>query len=400
MCRWHTKMRLFVKPGKYVQGPPAVKYRGIFLNDEAPIRLDRAWEVPGKSDPPVCNYNHQFYTNVFELLLRLKGNYLWPAMWNNAFNEDDPVNPKLADEYGIVMGTSHHEPMLRAQKEWNAAGQQRTLGIEFAKYPDVLENFWREGIERNKNYESIITIGMRGDGDTPDVRNRQHRAAGKNRGRPKANHRRRRCTPTPQPCRRIWALYKEVQEYYEKGMRVPGRCDAALVRRQLGQYPPLADRRKTGSAAAAREFIIILITSAGRATTNGSTRIPIAKVWEQMNLAYHYDANRIWIVNVGHLKPMEFPIEFFLSLAWDPQRWPKEKIPEFTRLWAERQFGPEYAPQIADIVSQYTKYNGRRKPELLDPDTFSLVNYQEADKVLGRLEIHHRRSGRNLSQPA
>jgi hypothetical protein len=106
---------LFVKPGKYIQGPPVVRYRGVFLNDEAPSLSGWAHEKFG-------NFNHSMYEKVFELLLRLKANYLWPAMWGNAFNEDDPLNPKLADEYGIVMGTSHHEPMLRAQQEWKRHG--------------------------------------------------------------------------------------------------------------------------------------------------------------------------------------------------------------------------------------------------------------------------------------
>ena len=168
------KDALFVKAGKFVQGPPAVKYRGIFLNDEAPDLSNWIYSkygtVPASTNPPVppgvANYNHQFYTKLFELILRLKGNYLWPAMWNNAFNEDDPENPRLADEYGIVMGTSHQEPMLRAQKEWDRR-YQKTLGTwNYAKNPDVLENFWREGIRRNKNYESLITIGLRGANDT------------------------------------------------------------------------------------------------------------------------------------------------------------------------------------------------------------------------------------------
>src|SRR5258708_15859897 len=105
-----------------------------------------------------------------------------------------------------------------------------------------------------------------------------------------------------------------------------------------------------------------------------------------MNLAYKYGADRIWIVNVGDLKPMEFPIEFFLSLAWNPQRWSEESIAEYTNLWAEREFGPQHAAEIADIVAKYTKYNGRRKPELLEPDTYSLVNYREADRVLEEWE--------------
>jgi hypothetical protein len=112
---------LFIKSGPYVQGPPSVKYRGIFINDEAPdltgwIR-DKFGSVPGH--PNVVNYGRGFYTNLFEVMLRLRANYLWPAMWSNAFNEDDPENPRLADEYGIVMGTSHQEPMLRSQQEWD-----------------------------------------------------------------------------------------------------------------------------------------------------------------------------------------------------------------------------------------------------------------------------------------
>ena len=144
---------LFVKPGVYVQGPPAVKYRGIFLNDEAPSLSGWVHEKYG-------TYNHEFYAKVFELLLRLKANYLWPAMWNNAFNEDDPLNPKLADEYGIVMGTSHHEPMLRAQQEWKRHG---TGAWDYSTNSQTLDKFWTEGIERNQNYESIVTLGMRGD---------------------------------------------------------------------------------------------------------------------------------------------------------------------------------------------------------------------------------------------
>src|SRR5665213_3570674 len=158
---------LFVKAGKFSQGPPSVKYRGIFLNDEAPDLSDWIQEKFGtvrpSAHPPippgVANYGRAFYTNLFELILRLKGNYLWPAMWNNAFNEDDPQNPKLADEYGIVMGTSHQEPMMRAQKEWDRR-YQRTLGSwNYARIPNVVSNFWREGIERNQDYENLITIG-------------------------------------------------------------------------------------------------------------------------------------------------------------------------------------------------------------------------------------------------
>jgi len=360
---------LAVRKGIYTQGPPAVKYRGIFLNDEAPSLTGWVKEKFG-------NYNHQFYEKMFELILRLKGNYLWPAMWNNAFSEDDPLNAKLADEYGIVMGTSHHEPMMRAQKEWTRHG---TGPWDYTQNGEVLRKFWEQGLQRNKDYENVVTIGMRGDGDLPmsesaniallekivtDQRNIIANVYGRN----------------PATVPQDWALYKEVQEYYEKGMRVPDDvtllwCDDNWG--NLRRLPTAEERKRTGGAGIYYHFDYVGDPRSYKwINTN-----PIPKVWEQMNLALHYGADRIWIVNVGDLKPMEFPIEFFLSMAWNPARWPKESIQEFGKLWATREFGPRNASEIADILAKYTKYNGRRKPELLDPSTYSVVNYQEADTV-------------------
>ena len=374
---------LFVKAGKYVQGPPAVKYRGIFLNDEAPSLTGWAHEKFG-------NLNHQMYEKVFELLLRLKANYLWPAMWNNAFNEDDLLNPKLADEYGIVMGTSHHEPMLRAQQEWKRHG---TGPWNYVTNAEVLRQFWTEGAERNKNFESIMTIGMRGDGDMPMVEGGDMAANVNLLERIVADQRKiiaDQVNPDVSRVPQLWALYKEVQGYYENGMRVPDDvtllwCDDNWG--NLRRLPTADERKRSGGAGIYYHFDYV----GDPRSYKWLNTIPIAKVWEQMNLAHHYGADRIWIVNVGDLKPMEFPIEFFLTLAWNPERWSQDqwsqkKIRAYTRSWAEREFGPKYAPEIADIVSAYTKYNGRRKPELLDPATFSLVDYGEADRIVAEWE--------------
>jgi hypothetical protein len=216
------KDALFVQAGKFEQGEPPVKYRGIFLNDESPGLS--GW-VQGKwgetSIKGTANMGSEFYTKVFELILRMKGNYLWPAMWNNAFNEDDPQNPKLADEYGIVMGTSHHEPMIRAQKEWTRHGKGPW---NYNTNPDVLRSFWEEGIKRNKDFECIVTIGMRGDGDMPmapandmpaNIRLLEKIVA--DQRELIAKHVNPDITKVPQ----MWALYKEVQDYYDAGMRVP-----------------------------------------------------------------------------------------------------------------------------------------------------------------------------------
>jgi hypothetical protein len=368
------KDALFVKAGRYVQGPPAVKYRGIFLNDEAPSLSGWVHEKFG-------NYNHQFYEKVFELLLRLKANYLWPAMWNNAFNEDDPLNPKLADEYGIVMGTSHHEPMLRAQQEWKRHGKGPW---NYSTNSDVLREFWTEGIERNKNYESIVTLGMRGDGDMPMVQGGDMAAnvallekIVADQRKIIAGHMNPDLSTVPQD----WALYKEVQEYYEKGMRVPDDVTLLWCDDNWGnirRLPTEEERKRSGGAGIYYHFDYV----GDPRSYKWLNTVPVTKVWEQMNLAFNYGADRIWIVNVGDLKPMEFPIEFFLDFAWNPARWPKNSVSEFTKMWAKREFGPQYATEIAAIISEYTKYNGWRKPELLEPDTFSPVNYQEADRVL------------------
>jgi len=362
--------QIFVRPGRYLQGEPAVKYRGIFLNDEAPALTGWVKEKFG-------DYNHQFYEKVFELLLRLKGNYLWPAMWNSAFNEDDSLNPKLADEYGIVMGTSHHEPMLRAQQEWKRHGQG---AWDYSKNAEVLRTFWADGVRRNKNFESIISLAMRGDGDLPMARETNtallERIVADQR-RIIADNVNPDVTKVPQ----LWALYKEVQEYYEQGMRVPDDVTLLWCDDNWGnirRLPTADERTRSGGAGIYYHFDYV----GGPRSYKWLNTIPITKVQEQMNLAYHYGANRIWIVNVGDLKPMEFPIEFFLTFAWNPERWPADKLSAYAREWATREFGPEHAGEIAEILARYTKFNGRRKPELLEPGTYSLVNYQEAENML------------------
>ncbi|MGB7437985.1 MAG: glycosyl hydrolase 115 family protein [Candidatus Acidiferrum sp.] len=360
---------LFVKPGRYFQGEPAVKYRGIFLNDEAP-------SLTGWVNEKFGGYNHNFYVKVFELLLRLRANFLWPAMWGSAFNEDDPLNPKLADEYGIVMGTSHHEPMLRAQQEWKRHGKGPW---NYVTNGEELRQFWSEGVERNKNYESIITLGMRGDGDMPMSEQSNVDLLEKIVAEQR-NILAKEMNPDVTKIPQNWALYKEVQEYYEKGMRLPDDVTLLWCDDNWGnirRLPTPEERHRSGGAGIYYHFDYVGDPRSYKwINTN-----PIPKVWEQMNLAYHYGANRIWIVNVGDLKPMEFPMDFFLTFARDPDKWPKEKLGEFTELWAEHQFGPTYAAEIADLISKFGKYTGRRKPELVDPTTFSLVNYGEADRV-------------------
>ena len=205
--------RLWVRTdGHYTDGEPAVRYRGIFLNDEAPCLSGWVGQNYGGV------YNHAFYARVFELVLRLRGNYMWPAMWSSAFYADDPLNLQTADDMGICMGTSHHEPMARAHKEWTRQPGRGPWNYDTNR--QELDTFWLAGVERMRATEDVVTIGMRGNGDEPMGKNAdvallerivasQRDLIARATGRP--------ASETPQ----VWALYKEVQEYYEKGMRVP-----------------------------------------------------------------------------------------------------------------------------------------------------------------------------------
>jgi hypothetical protein len=371
---------LYVLPGRHTQGEPAVKYRGIFINDEAPALSGWARETFG-------GFNSKFYAKVFELLLRMKGNYLWPAMWGNAFADDDTLSPRLADEYGVVMGTSHHEPLTRAQAEWRKYG---TGPWNYEQNDSVLREFWRGGIRRMGTRENIVTVGMRGDGDEPMTQGTaisllerivadQRKIITEETGKDPSK--------TPQ----LWALYKEVQDYYDKGMRVPDDITLLFADDNWGnirRLPAAADRARPGGFGVYYHFDYV----GGPRNYKWINTNPIARVWEQMHLAYESGANRIWIVNVGDIKPVEFPTQFFLDYAWNPERWPAERLPEYTRRWAAKTFpslrsgraGPDsgLAAEIADIVTTYSKFNGRRKPELLAPETYSLTNYREAETVV------------------
>ncbi len=365
-----TKNEIYALRGTLKQNAPKVKYRGIFLNDEAPSLS--SWVAANHG-----NYTHEFYVKVFELMLRLKANYLWPAMWNNAFADDDIKNMILADEYGIIMGTSHHEPLMRADKEWNRHGEGPW---DYSRNEKNLYHFWLEGAKRHKNYESLYTIGMRGQQDEPMSETENIDLLEKI----VADQRKifsevfddREASEVPQ----VWALYKEVQSYYENGMRVPDDVILLWADDNWGnirRLPTPEERKRSGGAGVYYHFDYV----GGPYSYRWINVTPLAKIWEQMNLAYAYQANQIWIVNVGDLKPMEYPMEFFLNMAWDPERWPKTRLQEFGKLWAGREFGEQFAEEIEWLMTSYTRHNGRRRPEGMRPETYSQINYNEAERI-------------------
>ena len=380
---------LFVKSGKYGQGEPSVKYRGIFFNDEKPdldywVRATYGTRTT-ENGGTAANMNHDFYSRVFEVILRMKGNYLWPAMWNNGFALDDPENPKTADYYGVVMGSSHQEPMNRAQKEWDWVLQSQYGGWNFATMPEVMDQFWREGVQARKDYESVYTMGLRGENDsqmtTADLAPALLEQIVASQRKILAETINPDVTKVPQ----LWCLYKEVQGYYENGLRVPDDITLLWAEDNWGdvrRLPTADERKRAGGAGIYYHFDY----HGGPRSYQWQNTSPIAKIWDQMSLAKQYGADRVWIVNVGHFKGYEFPTEYFLSLGWDAKKWTNANLNDYTKQWTEREFGPKFSGAIADIIEKYSKYNGRRKPELLAPQTYSLTNYDEADRVLADFE--------------
>ena len=361
---------LHVSAARHTLGEPAVKYRGIFINDEAPALSGWAKEKFG-------GVNSKMYGHMFELILRLKGNYLWPAMWGNMFNVDDPLNPELADRYGIVMGTSHHEPLTRAHEEWKAFGAGKAWNYQ--TNDTTLRRFWRGGMRRMGTRENIVTVGMRGDGDEPMSRESNIALLEKivaDQRQIIAEETHKPADQTPQ----MWALYKEVQDYYDKGMRVPDDVTLLLCDDNWGnlrKLPKLADKPRKGGYGIYYHFDYV----GGPRNYKWLNTNPLPRIWEQMHLAQDYGANQIWVVNVGDLKPMELPISFFLDYAWNPAAIPADGVAAYTQRWANQQFGPQHAAAIADILARYAKYNARRKPELLDANTYSLTTGEWARVV-------------------
>ena len=312
-----------VLPGQYTDGEPAVEFRGLFLNDEAPCLTSWVKNTFG------TDYgDHRFYAKVFELILRLRGNMLWPAMWGWAFYADDPENGRLADKMGVMMGTSHHEPMARNHQEY-ARRRQEWGAWNYQTNQKKLDQFFREGIQRMNGTEDIVTIGMRGDGDEA----MSDKADTKLMERIINNQRRIIKEVTGKPAEKttqMWALYKEVQDYYDAGLRVPDDVMILLCDDNWGnirRVPTAAERTRKGGWGI---YYHVDYVGAPR-NTKWLYVTQSQQMFEQLSLAYDFGIQRMWILNVGDLKPMEYPIQLFLDMAWNPKEYTLQTVTDHTR---------------------------------------------------------------------
>ena len=370
---------IYIKKGEYTDGEPAVRYRGLFLNDEAPCLTTWVKNTFGTDFG-----DHRFYEKVFELILRLKGNYLWPAMWGWAFYADDPENLKTADAMGIMMGTSHHEPMARNHQEY--ARDRKGWGAwNYATNKQNLDRFFREGIERMNGTDDIVTIGMRGDGDEAmgngtdtklleSIIDNQRRIIKEVTKRP--------AKEIPQ----IWALYKEVQDYYDAGLRVPDDVTVLLCDDNWGnvrRLPTAEEQKRKGGWGL---YYHVDYVGAPR-NTKWINVTPIQNMWEQLQLAYNGGIRQLWILNVGDLKPMEYPIQLFMDMAWNPTKYnvdcsasplgSSKNLLDHTWDFCAESFGCDQACEAASILNLVSKYNGRITAEMLDAKTYTTDEFAQ-----------------------
>ena len=400
------KQNVSLAKGTYTAGEPAVRYRGIFLNDEAPCLTTWVENTYGTKYG-----DHRFYARVFELILRLRGNFLWPAMWGWSFYADDPLNSKTADDMGVIMGTSHHEPMARNHQEW--ARKRKEYGAwDYATNQATIDKFFREGIERAKETEDLITIGMRGDGDTPmggkegeddkfvpdydyminlmkKIVNNQRKIIKEVTGKPAKER--------PQ----VWALYKEVQELYDRGMRMPDDVIILLSDDNWGDIRRLPNAEERKHPGGWGMYYHVDYVGAPR-NSKWLNVTHIQHLWEQMQLTYDYGVDKIWVLNVGDLKPMEYPITLFLDMAWNPKSFTIDNLLDHTKTFCAEAFGEEQAEEAARILNLVCKYNGRITAEMLDATTYNLETgeFEQVCNQYLRLEAEALRQYMTLASEA
>lgn len=386
---------------KFVSKKPSVEYRGFFMNDEWPSL--GSWVTNAFGD-----FNEDFYEKVFDLLLRLKGNFLWPAMWSAVFSEDGKAFPtasaELADELGIYMGTSHHEPLFRAGEEFShymSGDNSKGYGADWSFYtnPEGLKRFWEDSVVRNKDYRSLITIGMRGERDS--------KILGED-ATLKDNIDLLKHTITAQKeilnrhglgdAVKVLALYKEVEDYFYGDKDTDGLSswegieDATLLLSDdnfanLRTVPDekLRDRKAGWGIYYHFDYHGDPISYEWVNST------PLIKAWEQLTTAYAYGIRKIWIANVGDLRPQELPLSYFMELAYDFEKWSEPDLTDdFLQEWINQQFGgslnEEEKKDVFEILTEYPRFNGDRRPEATHPDTFKFADSLEAFEELRRAD--------------
>lgn len=374
-----------------VSKEPSVCYRGFFINDEQPCFGNWAKEKYGSVKPGPALYRH-----IFELLLRLKGNYLWPAMWRSDFTLDHLENARLADEMGVIIGASHHEPCCRSGGEFQKLRREnKAYGEEwsFLANKEGITEFWKDGLLRNREFESLITIGMRGENDSYLMPQDATLADNINVLKAAITEQKRLIAEYGNKAHpQLLAIYKEVEDYYHGDEQTPGLKDWDVLKDDIlmlcddnfgnvRTLPGEEAKNHPGGYGMYYHFDYY----GGPVSYLWINSTPLTKIWEQMTMAYEFGVREAWIVNVGDIKNQELPLSYFLDLAYDFDTWGTKGINRtgaYTRQWLRRLgFAEENIEPSARLLEIYTKWNGRCRPEVLKAETYHPVNFNEAWRI-------------------
>ncbi len=360
------KPSLYVEPGTFTQGEPSVQYRGIFINDErfggwARWAEQHFEKETGKVGPKT-------YQRVFELLLRLKANYLWPAMHpgTQAFN-DDPENARLADDYAIVMGSSHCEQMLRNNEgEWKAVEQKHpgSMGdFNYITNRQKMQNYWETRVKTNGRYENTYTLGLRGIHDYPmeGANGTAERVALMQQAIDDQRDMLRRNIDKPiEQIPQVLCTYEEVLDAYHNGLKVPDDVTLLWSDDKHGYCRNLCNpeemKRKGGAG-----IYYHLSYHGDPASWIWLSPLSTAFLSTELTKAYTFGARKIWVFNVGDIKPAEKEISFVMDLAWDINRWKPSEAHRYIKHWAAKTFGGEVAQEIADMQAGYCQLQAAGK---------------------------------------
>lgn len=387
---------VFDKSIEMVSKEPSVTYRGFFINDEQPCLGNWAKEKFGSHKP-----TPELYEHIFELLLRLKGNYLWPAMWRSDFTLDHIENAILADKMGVIVGNSHHEPCCRSGQEFQLLRHEHPeYGKEwsFLSNAEGISKFWEDGLKRNQPYESLITIGMRGESDSylmPEDATLEDNinvlksaiTAQKKLIQQYGNQQH------PQ----LLAIYKEVEDYYQGDENTVGLKDWDVLANDimmlcddnfgyLRTMPGKEERKHPGGYGMYYHFDYF----GGPTSYLWINTTPLAKTWEQMSMAYDFGVQEAWIVNVGDIKNQELSLSYFIDLAYDFDKWGTDginKTTEYAKQWiASLGFTDTEYEKLGDALEEYVRINGICRPEVISADTYHPAHFNEAKSMLARVE--------------
>lgn len=401
----------------FVSKEPSVKYRGFFINDEWPCCGNWATSHFG-------SFNAKMYDHIFEYLLRMKGNYLWPAMWAENFMLDGPdlESMKLADEYGIYIGMSHHEPCMRSGAEYSKVrGPKSPYGDawSYVTNKEGILKFWEDGVKRSIGHNVFPTVGMRGENDSKmlgedslisdnvrllkEIITKQREMI--------HEHLETDGKKVPQ----LFAVYKEVEDYYfgggsEEGLRGFEELeDVTLLLCEdnwgnMRALPEAFERNHKGGFG----MYFHLDYHGDPVSYEWVSSTELSKIWEQMTEAYEYGVKELWIVNVGDVKFQEFPLNYFMDLAYDFEKWGSlapNSTKEYTKAWIESMFGrytsKEEREEIQEVLEGYLKINALRKPESLNDTVYHPAHYLECEKLLslcGKLEEKNKRLWKILEE--